>query len=295
MTFGVVVASGICAYLVVGYLTGNGPRTPRRRRPRARRDRAQLWLVQAGSSLRPAQFWAASAALGVVAFGVVGAMTGAPAVALVPSICTGLAPRWAFARRRARRLREVAASWPDGLRELVAAVSTGRSLPQAIGVVARSGPEPLRRAFARFEVRARVLGVVPALEVVRAELADPTSDRVVEVLILAHQRGGRLVIDVLRDLAEATTADLRTAEAIETDALEQKLNARAVFALPWLVLLALTARPGHFRSFYQSAGGITVVVMAAAASLVGLWIVGRLSSQPLEARILVGAPDGGGG
>ena len=144
----------------------------------------------------------------------------------------------------------------------------------------------MRAAFARYGVRSRVLGVVPALEVIRDELADPSSDRVIEVLILAHERGGRLVLDVLSDLAETTVQDMRTAETIETEGLEQKINARAVFALPWVVLLALTAQGGHFRTFYQSPGGVVVVTLAGIASLFGLWIVGRLTTEPIEERVL---------
>src|SRR5680860_1096925 len=75
----------------------------------------------------------------------------------------------------------------------------------------------------------------------RGELGDPTSDRVIEVLIVAHERGGRIVLELLRDLAEGTTEDLRTEEEIATASLEQRINARAVFVLPWVVLVALTA------------------------------------------------------
>ena len=36
--------------------------------------------------------------------------------------------------------------------------------------------------------------------------------------------------------------------------------------MPWLVLVALTIRPGAFRDFYQSRGGAVVVVAGAALS-----------------------------
>ncbi len=38
----------------------------------------------------------------------------------------------------------------------------------------------------------------PALELVKEELADPTSDRVIEVLLLAHERGGPIVRHIWR-------------------------------------------------------------------------------------------------
>jgi Flp pilus assembly protein TadB len=79
---------------------------------------------------------------------------------------------------------------------------------------------------------------------------------------------------------------VKTGEQIATDALEQKINARAVFVLPWLVLLLLTARPGHFRDFYQSSGGLLVVAVAGVASLLGVLVLGRLARDPVEERVL---------
>ncbi|HWB70759.1 MAG TPA: hypothetical protein VG452_00950 [Egibacteraceae bacterium] len=288
------LCSGVAAYLLVGYVTGCAPRLElgRARRTRGQLSRRQLWLTQAGVKLTPRQFWVGSTAVGVAAFVLVALTTSTPVVAAVPAISVALLPQVYFARQRARRLREVQEAWPDGLRELLAGIAAGMSLPQAIAVLASSGPLPLQRAFARFSLLARMLGVVAALELIKEELADPTSDRVIEVLILAHDRGGRTVSAVLRDLAAAATHDTRTLEEIATSGLEQKINARAVFVLPWLVLLTLTARPGHFRDFYQSSGGLVVVIVAGLLSLLGMWLVGRLGREPAEERVFGGAAPG---
>ena len=114
----------------------------------------------------------------------------------------------------------------------------------------------MRVAFAQFPQLARVLGTGPALELVKEDLADPTSDRVLEVLILAQERGGAIVREILDDLVDATTRDLKLLDELETEGLEMRINARAVVVLPWFVLVALTARPGAFRDFYQSGGGV---------------------------------------
>ena len=83
-----------------------------------------------------------------------------------------------------------------------------------------------------------------------------------EVLILAHERGGAIVRDILDDLVDATTRDLKLLDELETEGLEMRINARAVVVLPWFVLVALTARPGPFRDFYRSAGGVVTLVLA---------------------------------
>ena len=111
----------------------------------------------------------------------------------------------------------------------------------------------------------------------KEELADPTSDRILEVLILAHERGGAIVRTILEDLVDATTKDLKLLEELETEGLEMRINARVVVVLPWLVLVALTARPGAFRDFYQSGGGVVTL-------LLGAGLVGDRCRRPRSAR-----------
>lgn len=280
------VATGAAVFLLVGLVSGNLPDLRRRRRRRSQVSPRQTWLLQAGLDLTPGQLAAGCGAVGVVVFVLVLGLTATPVVAVVPAVTAALAPRGWLARQRARRLRRLQEAWPDGIRDLLAGTSAGLSLHQALLAVADGGPPALRTAFARYPTLARILGVVPALEVIKEELADPTSDRVIEVLVLAHERGGHVLTDILRDLAQATTRDLRALEQITTDGLEQRINARAVFALPWLVLLLLTAQEGFFRDFYRSSGGVAVVAVGGVLSLAGLAVVSRLSRDPVETRVL---------
>jgi tight adherence protein B len=250
------------------------------------------WLKEAGLDVTPAQFWLTSVGAGMATYAVVFALTSLPIVSLMPSLVVATLPKAYFARKRARRLEEVQRAWPDGLRDILASVRSGASLPTAIEDLASFGPGPLREAFQGFPIYSRSLGVVPALEMVKSDLADPTSDRVIEVLILAYERGGAVVPEILSDLADATTKDLWTLEEIRTDALEQKINSRIVFVLPWLVLVAMTARSGAFREFYASPLGVAVAVAGGVMSLVGVVIASRLGSQPPEPRVFVATRGG---
>jgi tight adherence protein B len=280
------LAVGVFVYFLVGFATGYAPEIKIRRfRPRKQISNRQLWLNQAGVSLTPRQFFAGSVAVGAIAFVAIAALTGAPLVALVPAAGVAALPHAYFARRRNAHLRRVQEAWPDGLRDLIASISAGRSLPQALSALAATGPAPLQEAFARFPMLSRMLGTVPALEVIKEELADPTSDRVIEVLVLAHERGGQIVRDILEDLVAATTRDLKLLEEIETEGLEMKINARAVLVLPWLVLVALTIREGPFRDFYRSTGGLIVVLVAGLLSLVGGFLITRLARTRGEQRV----------
>lgn len=279
------LAWGVALFFATGFAIGTAPRLDRPPRRTPEMSDRQLWLHQAGVALTPRQFWAASALAGLLAFACFVALTGVPAVALVPAAAIACTPRAYFARRRSARLQAVQAAWPDGLRDVLAAISAGASLTQALLTLAHSGPEPLQEAFARFALLSRMLGTVPALEVVREELADPTTDRVIEVLILAHERGGPIVSLILADLVTATAKDLKAQEEIASEGLEMKINARAVLVLPWFVLLALTIGDGPFRAFYSGSGGALVVVVGALASAVGYLLVTRLGRERTETRV----------
>ncbi|MDQ1520289.1 MAG: tight adherence protein [Actinomycetota bacterium] len=280
------LASGAFCALVVALIVG----IPIRVSPvlaRRRRDaNARLtWLRQAQAGVTVAQFWAGSAGAGAVALFAVRVVTGSWFVAAVPAVAVSLLPRAYFGRKRSERLRQVQAAWPDGLRDLLSSISAGRSLGQAVSALATTGPEPLREAFTRFTQLARMLGTVAALEVVKEELADPTSDRVLEVLMLAHERGGGIVRSILEDLVNATTRDLKLLDQIETESLEMRINARAVVVLPWLVLVFLTMSAGPFRDFYRSGRGFATLLVGGLLSLVGLAVLGRLGRRTDEPRV----------
>jgi tight adherence protein B len=286
MTLLAGLAVGVFVYFLVGYATGYTPEIKIRRfRRRSQISNRQLWLNQAGVAVTPRQFIAGSVAVAAVAFVAIVVVTGAPLVALVPAAGVAALPRAYFARRRTAHLQRVQAAWPDGLRDVIASIAAGRSLSQALNALAASGPVPLQEAFTRFPMLSRMLGTVPALEVIKEELADPTSDRVIEVLVIAHERGGQIVRDILEDLVAATTRDLKLLEEVETEGLEMKINARAVLVLPWLVLVALTIREGPFRDFYRSTGGLVVVLIAGLLSVAGGFFIARLASTRAEQRV----------
>jgi tight adherence protein B len=280
------LAVGLCCALLAATVSGTMPKRCSRSSGRlaARRDRANVWLQQAGVGLGAGAFWGGSAFAGAVAFVAVAALTGSVFVAIVPAVAVGLLPRAYFGRKRRVRMQEVQTAWPDGLRDVVASISAGLSLTQAVTNLAATGPAPLKIAFAQCPQLARVLGTGPALELLKEDLADATSDRVLEVLILAHERGGAIVREILDDLIAATTRDLKLLDELETEGLEMRINSRAVMILPWLVLIALTARAGAFRDFYQSSGGVVTLVLAGVLTVVGVVVLGRLGREPIEAR-----------
>jgi tight adherence protein B len=163
---------GCACALAAGAVAGALPKASPRR-PSARADRRRAWLQQAGLVVTPAQFAAGSLVAGGVTLVGVAALTGSFFVGLVPALAVTALPRVYFGRRRHVRLTQVQHAWPDGLRDLLASISAGRSLTQAVAALAEHGPPALREAFAGYPSLARSLGTVAALEIVKEELADP--------------------------------------------------------------------------------------------------------------------------
>ena len=277
VTLAAAVATGLAAGGLAWLVATRPPST---RKPKSSR--------LPGLDVSPRQFWVTAVGVGLATYLVVFALTSLVVVSLVPALVVSTMPRAYFSRKRSLRLAQIQEAWPDGLRDLLSSVRAGSSLPSAIENLAIFGPEPLREAFQGFDVYSRSLGVVSALEIVKDDLADPTSDRVLEVLILAYERGGSVVPEILNDLADATTRDLWTLEEIRTEVLEQKINSRVVFVLPWVVLVAMTARSGPFREFYSSPAGLLVVAIGGVMSVIGVVIASRLGAQPSEPRVFVG-------
>ncbi len=289
MMVAAALCTGMFAYLAVGACLG---RLPRRRDGSAGHHRGASrwevgdWLQQAGTEATPARFLALSFVSGVAGWAGCCALTRAPLVGIVPGLALAATPTVYLGRRREARMRTIQSAWPDALRDVLASITAGLSLHQAIEALAASGPPPIRHALRSYPSLAPMLGTVATLDVIRTDLADPTTDRVFEVLAVAHERGGSVVREILADLVQATTKDIKTLEEIDGECLEMRINANAVLVLPWLVLVALTIRPGAFRAFYSSRPGALVLSVAAAMSVAGWLWIRHLGRVPLEPRVL---------
>lgn len=289
--------AAVFVYFVVGYAIGYTPERLRftplaRSKRRASRVRRQEWLNQAGLGVTPLQFWASSILGAMLTFFFLWLLTSVALVAFIPAVVVGFVPRFYFAQQRRRLARSRLEAWPEALRSIIASVSSSMSLHQALLALATTGPEELRPVFARYSSLSFTLDSATAIEVIREELADPVSDRVLEDLLLAFEQGPAVVIDIMDDLARSTVEDLQVLDRVETAQLEQRLNARAVFILPFLFLVILTYRPGPGREFYSSAAGVAVIIVGTSLSLFGMFIVTQLARLPQEPRVF--ASDRGG-
>lgn len=260
------------------------PRPPRRT---ARRTSLRDTLAQAGAeSLSPASLVASSVVMGVVVLAATLVISGSVMIAGAFGLLAAYAPL-AFVRfRAARRRDELRELWPDVVDHLASAVRAGLSLPEALAQLATRGPEPLRRPFARFGEDYRVTGRFDdCLDRLKAHLADPVGDRIVESVRVARQVGGSELGRLLRTLSTFLRADARTRGEIEARQSWTVNAARLAIASPWLVLGFLSLRPESVAR-YDSRAGFIVLAFGATVCVVCYRLMLRIGRLPPEERVL---------
>lgn len=255
----------------------------------ARRFAARVSAMLADAELgtvSPHQLGLAIAGCALASAAVVALLVGSATVALVAGAAGAWAPLTALRSRAHARRRARARCWPEAIELLAGAVRAGDTLPAAVGLVAERGPEPLRPAFAAVVADHRVSGdFAGALERMAGALADPTADRVVMTLEVAHRVGGRELGRVLRTLAAFLREDLAVRQEIEARQSWTVVAARVAAGAPWLVLLLVASRPQAARA-YDSLAGVVVLVGGALATVVGYRLMVTVARLPEEPRVL---------
>ena len=194
---------------------------------------------------------------------------------LVPLLVRGRAVR----RRAANR-----AVWPDVVDHLVASVRAGMSLPDSVGALGELGPAVTRTAFAEFEHDFRRTGNFSlCLDRLKAALADPIADRIVETLRMAREVGGSDATAVLRGLAGYLREDAALRAEVVARQSWIRNAARLGVAAPWLLLLVLASRQETLVA-YDSPAGTILILTGVFVTLVAYRAMVALGRLPEERR-----------
>ena len=283
---------------VVGLLLGAGlasiwwafvaPARPgRRRRGRSWRQEIQDLLVQAGAgSVTPGSLLAACAVAGVFTWAAVVAATSSPTIAVAFAAMAAAAPIAAVKSRARRRRAELRRLWPEVIDDLVSGIRAGLSLPETLVSIGERGPAELRPEFSRFAEDYRATGRFgESLDLLKARLADPVADRIVEALRMTRDVGGPDLGRLLRTLAQFLREDRRTRGELEARQSWTVNGARLAAAAPWVLLALLSTRPGTAEAFNTPVGAV-VLGAGAASSFVAYRLMVRIGRLPEEIRIL---------
>ena len=198
-----------------------------------------------------------------------------------------LAPYAYYVRRHDRRRSAIQDALVEAIEQLRDAIRTGLSVQDALGGLARTGPEALRAEFASLSRDARLLGFDSALAAMRDRLADPVFDMVACALAINDRLGGRLVSQVLDRLAEATRAQLRIEHEVRALQGRTVLSARIVAAAPLIALVGLRASSPRYLAIFDSLSGQMVLLGCAASIALGYAAMLYLTRLPGQRRVLV--------
>ena len=198
-----------------------------------------------------------------------------------------LAPYAYYVRRHDRRRSAIQDALVEAIEQLRDAIRTGLSVQDALGGLARTGPEALRAEFASLSRDARLLGFDSALAAMRDRLADPVFDVVACSLAINDRLGGRLVSQVLDRLAEATRAQLRIEHEVRALQGRTVLSARIVAAAPLMALVGLRASNPRYLAIFDSLWGQMVLLGCAASIALGYAAMLYLTRLPGQRRVLV--------
>jgi tight adherence protein B len=186
-------------------------------------------------------------------------------------------------RRRRSELREL---WPDVVDNLASAIRAGMSLPDALAQLGTRGPEALRGPFAQFADDYRSSGRFhDCLDALKARLADPTGDRIVESLRIAREVGGSDLGRLLRTLSAFLRDELRVRAELEARQGWVANAAKLAVAGPWVLLALLSVRSTSIQA-YQQPAGVAVLVTGAVVSVVAYRMMVRLGRLPDDVRVL---------
>ena len=281
--------------IAVGLLLGVGvllvaspflwPSTPDDRPRRTWLDGWRERLAQAGlGRVAVGVPIAMSVLAAVVAGALVLAVAPVPALALAAAGLGAALPLVVLSAKAAAVRRTLRATWPDLVDHLVSGIRAGLPLAEAVGALAEVGPPETRLAFRTFERRALGSGnLATALDGLKADLADPIADRIVETLKLAREVGGSELPAILRTLAASLRADAAVRSEVEARQSWVRGAARLGVVAPWAVLLLLASRP-EAAAAYNSPAGFVLLAVGLVVSIVSYRVMIALGRLPEERR-----------
>jgi tight adherence protein B len=274
---------GVGLVLVLLALTDDGePRAPR-----ARQHRLADGIAEAGlEGVSPRGVVVTSAALAVLVGISFFVLTETWPVSLAFALIGGSVPVVLIRSRALRRRAELRELWPDVVDNLASAIRAGLSLPDALGQLGSRGPEALRGPFQQFADDYRSSGRFhDCLDALKARLADPTGDRIVESLRIAREVGGSDLGRLLRTLSAFLRDELRVRAELEARQGWVANAAKLAVAGPWVLLALLSLRSTSIQA-YQQPAGVMVLVVGGVVSVVAYRVMVRLGRLPDDVRVL---------
>jgi tight adherence protein B len=214
------------------------------------------------------------------------ALTRWPVAALAAGVFGWTTPSLFGARSRRRRevdRTEAIARWAEQLRDTMSAAA---GLHEAIGVTARVAPLPIRPEVQELAARLRREPLAQAARHFAARLASPAGDHVAVALILASERHGARLSDVLGQVAAATRAEASLRLRVEAQRARTYSQVRLISGVIGTVVLVYVVLNRSYLAPFGSSIGQLVLGGVCALWFGSLWALVRLAEVAPGERVL---------
>lgn len=261
---------------------------PAREEEKAGIDATLRRFLQANGAdhLAPRDFLILSAASGVALAAGTQIALGWPAVSAATFAVGFLLPAWYFGNRHQRRRSAVQAALADAVDSLRAGVRSGMSIEEALGSLARNGPEVLRPHFAGLSRELRLSGFEEAVQRTREQIAEPAFDTVAAALLMSHRVGGRNLSTVLDSLSRSVRQSVQVERELRAHQAKNVLSARIIAAMPLVLILAIRGLNPEYLDVFSTPTGQGILALCLLSVAIGYAGMLRVTRLPIDERVL---------
>ena len=204
------------------------------------------------------------------------------------SIFVGIFVSLAQRKSESKRSSEIQSACPEIIDHLISGLQSGLSLNESLVGLSLRGPVVTQPYFEIFrEDVYRTGDFMGALERVKSQLGEPSTDQVIEALLISKTLGGAELINILRLLGNFIREDLTLRREISVKQNWIKNSAHLSAGAPWILLLLLSTQPATAASF-STTSGIAVLLSGLIMTCVAYLWMNKLGQLPQPSRVFSG-------
>jgi tight adherence protein B len=189
-----------------------------------------------------------------------------------------------------KRASDIQAAAPEMIDHIISGLQSGLSLNESLAGLGKRGPVVLAPYFTTFQENLYLTGDFhKELERAKSELAQPSTDLIIEALLISKTLGGTELMSILRLLGNFIREDLALRREIAVKQNWIKNSAHLSAGAPWILLLLLSTQRSTAEAFSNSAGVMILSTGLLLTAIAYLWM-NKLGEIPEPARIFAGKP-----
>jgi tight adherence protein B len=209
-------------------------------------------------------------------------------IATAFSLFVGIFLLIAQRKNESKRSSDIQSACPEMIDHLISGLQSGLSLNESLVGLSLRGPLLIRSYFEVFREDVYSSGdFVGALERVKSILGEPSTDQIIEALLISKTLGGAELINILRLLGNFIREDLTLRREILVKQNWIKNSAHLSAGAPWILLILLSTQPATAASFSNSSG-LAVLLSGLLMTCVAYLWMNKLGELPKQSRVFSG-------